>query len=161
MLSLFSYLGVHPTARFMWENRRNLVHLAWMTPLAALPPPKKHKFKYNLPKLSSYAAEDVPPHFWDSWEKLPLREGLAQNVSWISASALKLAAESRGVRVDKSVEAICHMLENGAKIGCVGRGRLPTQSRNSEKVLEHGDIICDVLQDWIKQGIAAGPRYLG
>ena len=86
-----------------------------------------------------------------------MREGLAQNVSWISASALKQAAVSRGVRVDETVEAICHMLENGAEIGCVGRGRLPTQSRNSKKVLEHGDIICDVLQDWIKQGIAAGP----
>ena len=49
------------------------------------------------------------------------------------------------------------MLEQGAALGCVGRGRLPTQVKNSKQTLDHGDIICDVLQEWVKQGIAAGP----
>ena len=154
---LVSHLGVHPVAVQMWVNKRNLIHLAWRTPLNALPPPKVHKFKFNLPRLASYAAEDVPPAFWSSWEKLSLSQGLAQNVSWISPVALRQAAEARGVRVDETVERLCSMLENGAEIGCVGRGRLPTQSRNAKQVLEHGDIICDVLQDWVSQGIAAGP----
>ena len=141
----------------MWANKRNLVHFAWVTPLAALPPPKKHKFKSRLPRLHSYAAEDVPPTFWDCWEKLSLSEGIAQNTSWVSALALRRAAQARGVKVDETMERVCCMLEQGAEIGCIGRGRLPTQSRNGKQVLDHGDIICDVLQEWVKQGIAAGP----
>ena len=145
----------------MWANKRNLVHFAWRMPLPALPAPKRHKFKYSLPKLSSYAAEDVPPGFWDRWEKLSLREGVAQNESWISPVALRNAAEARGVLIDEKVEQVCLMLENGAEIGCIGRGRLPTQSRNAKQVVEHGEIICDVLQGWVKQGEIRGIVTLG
>ena len=141
----------------MWAQKRDLVHLAWKTPLSALPPPKKHKFKYSLPRLTSYAAEDVPASFWDNWDKLSLEQGLAQNQSWISPVALRQAAVARGVLVDERLERLCLILEKGAEIGCEGRGRLPTQARNSKQVLDHGHIICDVLQDWLKNGIAAGP----
>ena len=150
-------LGIHPVARQRWANKRDLVHFAWRMPLPDLPAPKRHKFKYSLPKLSSYEAEDVPPEFWSRWEKLSLSEGLAQNASWISPVALRGAAEARGVLIDERMEQVCLMLENGAEIGCIGRGRLPTQARNAKQVAEHGEVICDVLQDWVKQGIAAGP----
>ena len=136
---------------------RDLVHLAWTTPLAALPPPKQHKFKFELPRLASYAAQDVPHSFWEKWEKLPLPKALAENKSWISSSALRQAALVREVVVDERFEEVCRILDEGAEIGCVGRGRLPTQARNAKQVLDHGPIICDVLQDWVKQGIAAGP----
>ena len=141
----------------MWSDMRDLVHLAWRTPLRALPPLKQHKFKFQLPRLPSYAAKDVPQSFWEKWTKLSLPEGLAKNESWISSSALRQAALVRGVMVDERIEEVCRILDDGADIGCVGRGRLPTQAPNAKQVLDHGDIICDVLQDWVKQGIAAGP----
>ena len=149
--------GIHPVARVLWAEKKELIHMAWMTPLADLPPPKKHKFKHSLPKLESYDEENVPPEFWCSWGKVSLREGIAGNRSWISGEALRQAARARGVPVDASVEEVCLMLEQGAALGCVGRGRLPTQVKNSKQTLDHGDIICDVLQEWVKQGIAAGP----
>ena len=144
-------------AKKRWSEMRDLVHFAWRTPVKALPPPKKHKFKFQLPRLSSYAAQDVPESFWAQWSKLPLSKGLAENKSWISSSALREAAKSRGVMMDERMEKVCKILDEGADLGCVGRGRLPTQARNVKQVLDHGDIICDVLQDWVKQGIAAGP----
>ena len=51
------------------------------------------------------------------------------------------------------------MLRDGADLGCVGRGRLPTRSPNGESVWQPdvGIIIADVLQDWVMKGIAAGP----
>ena len=141
----------------MWSDMRDLVHLAWRTPLKALPPPKQHKFKFKLPRLTSYAAKDVPQSFWAQWTKLSLPEALAKNESWISSKALREAALVRGVMVDERITEVCRILDEGADIGCVGRGRLPTQAPNGKQVLEHGDVICDVLQDWVKQGIAAGP----
>ena len=133
------------------------MHLAWSTPPAPVPPPKKHKFKFSLPKLESYAPRDVPSSFWDRWQKLPLPEALAGNRSWISADALRRVAARQGGIIDGRLTQVCHILEQGAEIGCEGRGRLPTIAQNSKKVLDHGDIICDVLQDWVSQGIAAGP----
>ena len=48
-------------------------------------------------------------------------------------------------------------LKHKAEIGCEGRGRLPTEGKNTDNVHEHGDIVYNVLQDWVVKGIAAGP----
>ena len=141
----------------MWAMKKALMYLVFFTPLAPLPPPKKHKFKFTLPRLSSYAPRDVPSSFWDNWQKRSLPEALANNSSWISAAALRRVSARQGGAVDGRLEQACRILEQGADLGCVGRGRLPTSVQNSQKVLDHGDIICDVLQDWVSQGIAAGP----
>ena len=129
-------------------------------PVAPLPAPKTHKFKFNLPKLPSYKASDVPISFWGLWKRLPLEQAVVGNSSWIIDSKLLEAASSRGIPIGARILKACSVLKDGANIGCTGRGRLPTRAKNSEVVLEHGDIICDVLQDWIDQGIAAGPCTL-
>lgn len=126
-------------------------------PVAPLPPPKVHKFKYELPRLASYADHEVPEHFWAEWWKRPLKQAIEENSSWINPECLKQAALMRGMPFGESLERVCTMLERGAVIGCEGRGRLPTRGRNATKVLEHGSVICDTLQDWVVQGIAAGP----
>ena len=122
-----------------------------------LPEPKKHKFKYQLPKLKSYRGGDIPAQFWNLWLKRPLREAISSNTSWISPVKLMDAAIKRGAPIDSRLVKACSVLEGGANIGCIGRGRLPTQTVNAEVVLEHGAVLCDVLQDWVAQGIAAGP----
>ena len=129
------------------------------TPVAPLPPLKVHKFKYSLPQLDSYKASEVPAAFWDHWQKLPLDVAIAGNRSWIDPEALLQAARDRGVQPVGLLES-CSMLRQGADLGCVGRGRLPTRALNAEKLLEDGPIICDVLQSWVEQGIAAGPLTL-
>ena len=54
---------------------------------------------------------------------------------------------------------LCNILQKGADIGCVGRGRLPTKSCNRNVVwqADTGHIVTDMLQDWVVKGIAAGP----
>ena len=126
-------------------------------PVAPLPPPKVHKFKYELPRLASYVDDEVPESFWADWWKRPLKQAIEDNRSWIDPERLRQAAVVRGVHLGESFERMCSMLEGGAVLGCEGRGRLPTRGRNAVKVLEHGNIICDTLQDWVVQGIAAGP----
>ena len=142
-----------------WKAIEVLLKKALHVPVAPLPPLKQHKFKYNLPKLESYDAKDLPDSFWINWQKLPLRQALDTNRSWICPAALRQAARRRGVWPE-GLEKSCTMLEEGADIGCVGRGRLPTRAKNSERVLGDGEILCDVLQDWICKGIAAGPLTL-
>ena len=127
--------------------------------MAPLPPLKVHKFKYSLPLLDSYKASEVPVDFWDQWLKLPLAQAIEDNKSWICPKALMQAARDRKVEPTGLLES-CHILEVGADIGCVGRGRLPTRALNSRRVLEDGPVICDVLQSWVEQGIAAGPLTL-
>ena len=156
----FLNVGIKPGARLLWEKRKALLKKARELPVAPLPPPKLHKFKYRLPKLLSYKGEEVPNYFWNLWTKLPLAAAVAGNSSWIIYGRLLEAASKRGAAIDTRMLRACSVLKDGADIGCVGRGRLPTRVRNSDVVLEHGDIICDVLQDWIVQGIAAGPCTL-
>ena len=154
-----SFLGFHSITVERWSALKVLKFKALHAPVAPLPPLKQHKFKYNLPRLDSYEARDIPASFWNCWQKLPILQALETNESWIRPDALREAARRRGahpVGLDKS----CSILEVGADIGCVGRGRLPTRARNAERVLGDGDILCDVFQDWICKGIAAGPLTL-
>ena len=143
-----------------WEEHCANWTLAMTAPVAPLPPPKVHTFKYQLPRLPSYAAEDVPEDYWDSWWKRPLGLAMAEEKSWIDPERLRQAALKRGMPEGETLKFICTMLRDGAILGCEGRGRLPTRSCNSKKVLKHGHVICDTLQDWVVQGIAAGPLTL-
>ena len=152
-------LGICPVAVMKWRAKEALLKKALHVPVAPLPPLKQHKFKYNLPKLESYDANHVRGSFWASWQRLPLRQAIETNQSWICPRALREAARLRGVQPD-GLEKTCRMLEVGANIGCEGRGRLPTRAKNSARVLGDGMVLCDVLQDWICKGIAAGPLTL-
>ena len=131
-----------------------------IAPVRPLPPPKQHTFKYQLPRLGSYVAEEVPKQYWDSWWKRPLRLAMTEAQSWIDPVCLRKAAVARGIPVGETLEFVCTMLRDGAVLGCEGRGRLPTRGSNAKKVLQHADVICDTLQDWVVQGIAAGPLTL-
>ena len=66
-------------------------------------------------------------------------------------------AERAGYQDIDRLGRVCHRLENGAETGCRGRGRLSTKHRNADSAYEYGDRISDALQDWVVQGICAGP----
>ena len=55
------------------------------------------------------------------------------------------------------VEKAAGILDNGADLGCMGSARLPTKQRNAESCYEFGERVLDSLEDWLQQGIAAGP----
>ena len=77
-------------------SRQARLRLASLTPVPPLPEPKKHKFKYQLPKLKSYRGGDIPAQFWNLWLKRPLREAISSNASYISPIKLMDAATKRG-----------------------------------------------------------------
>ena len=82
---------------------------------------------------------------------------LLQNKSWVSASAIRDLADRAGLRDEALVGKVCYRLENGASLGVEGRGRLPTRVKNSASLSEHGYAISDSLQEWVVDGLAAGP----
>lgn len=154
-------LGVYRGARANWRRAQTLLRRAAVVPVAPLPPPKQHKFAYNLPRLSSYVTGTVPDDFWRHWQKLSLTDAVASNASWVNPARLLQEAERISFPLTDKLRRVCWVLEHGATLGCEGRGRLPTAGENSGSVAEHGDVICDVLQSWIVKGIAAGPLTRG
>jgi hypothetical protein len=55
------------------------------------------------------------------------------------------------------LDQVCKRLEEGAKLGCSGRGRLPTRKGNNMSSHEFGERVSDSLQNWIKDGLVVGP----
>ena len=55
------------------------------------------------------------------------------------------------------LERVCKRLDDGADIGCHGRGRMPTRIPNGASAYEHGERVANALQLWVQQGIAVGP----
>ena len=151
--------GMMAGAREDWLKEQKLLRKIALTPVQPLPPPKLHTFKYQLPKLESYEPAVVPEGFWRNWWKRPLSSAVLENASWICPDRLWDVAVKRGLPGDGRLERVCEVLRNGADIGCIGRGRLPTRSPNGESLWERevGGVVADVLQDWLVKGIAAGP----
>ena len=51
---------------------------------------------------------------------------------------LDLAKSAEYWDFDKAV-GVCNILRSGARLGCMGRGRLPTFQRNAKDVAVYGD----------------------
>lgn len=151
--------GIRHGARLDWAQEKQLLQKVLLAPVAPLPAPKQHSFKYGLPVLPSYKPSEVPFEFWGLWWKRPLASGVRDNSSWIDPDKLCAAAVARGVPEGGKLLRVCKILKEGANIGCTGRGRLPTSSANGDSVWQPdvGPIIADVLQDWVVKGVAAGP----
>ena len=149
--------GINPASMKLWRIKQGVLARSASRPLAPLPPLKVHKFKHKLPKLDSYEAKSICPSFWRSWKKLGLKEAMKTNTSWIDPDKLSAVAIRSGFSFTHRLARVCHVLRNRAVIGCVGRGRLPTESKNGSSVYENGEVICDTLQEWVVKGVAAGP----
>ena len=77
--------------------------------------------------------------------------------SWVSSIELRKLGEQLGYKDKHRMNRVCSRLEMGANIGCVGRGRLPKITPNGPSTYEFGARVADSLQEWINQGIVAGP----
>ena len=119
-------------------------------PPPAMPGPKKFEPKCkHLPKLNRYT-ERLPATYWAKWTKRGIDEGLIAK-SWVNSMRLKELAETLGYGDTQRLLRVCDRLENGADIGCRGRGRLQTKVKNNPSAYEYGDRVADSLQDWIEQ----------
>ena len=118
------------------------------------PPPKMPRGKVwkpkcgNLPLLSSYK-RTLPASYWSNWNKRTFAQVLPTKF-WVSSSEVVYKDIAR-------LKRVVDRLDNGANIGCEGRGRLPTVTPNGSSAYELGARVADSLQDWINQGIGVGP----
>ena len=112
--------------------------------------------KHCLQKLEDYSLCVFPAQYWSKWKKRSL-DMLLPGSSWVSAQGLRDLAERAQFPHYSMLDRVCERLENGAKVGCEGRGRLPTVAKNARSVFEYGDRVSDALQTWVCEGIAAGP----
>ena len=108
-----------------------------------------------MPRLEQYTSR-LPAIYWARWNKRGL-EQLLPVKSWVDAGKLRKLAEDLEYRDVKRLGRVCERLEKGADIGCQGRGRLATRVKNNPSAYEFGERVAHSLQQWVEEGIAAGP----
>jgi hypothetical protein len=116
-----------------------------------LPPRRVFKPKVDLPVLVDYSA--VPEAGF--WETFPVNK--APGKSMISAARLRGLALAVGCSDERRLAMVCEDLERGALIGCVGRFRGASRSRNAPSALEYPREVTDAVASWVKAGFAVGP----
>ena len=127
-------------------------------PLPMVPQLKTFKPKSkNLPILGKYPRK-LPAAYWAKWNKRTVDQVLPTK-SWVDPGKLMKLAGTLGYQDSKRLDRVCKRLEQGADIGCRGRGREPTKIPNSPSVYQYGERVADSLQQWIDDGIAIGPLH--
>ena len=124
-------------------------------PTPEIPPLKKFRAKMGLPKLESYK-KSPPATYWQHWPKRTFEQA-AVGRSWVSGQKLKELALRYGYTDWARLERVLDRLDNGANIGCKGRGRLATITPNAKSAFYYGDRVADSLAEWIRDGIVVGP----
>ena len=109
----------------------------------------------NLIILDKYVPA-LNKEYWEAWE-VRKYEDRTRKVSWIDHVKLKAEAVRVGIQDQVWVDSVCSTMENGAPLGCLGEGRMPCDSKNSESSYEHGARVADSLQSYIKDGYMYGP----
>ena len=79
--------------------------------------------------------------------------------SWVDPDKLVDLARRAGYWNLEEAAKVCNILRSGAKLGCTGRGMLPTAQRNGKDVAVFGERVADALQSWTMESppIAFGP----
>jgi hypothetical protein len=75
----------------------------------------------------------------------------------ISAQKFALALQSAGVEFTPQVEKVLMWVSLGAEIGCRGKFRAASHSKNAKNAYEHGWQVCDAIAAWVQQGYVYGP----
>ena len=82
--------------------------------------------------------EVFPEDYWTHWTKKSFLD-YDQVRSWVDPyKFLDLAKRAGYWDMDEAVR-VCNILRSGARLGCMGRGRLPTFQRNAKDVAVYGD----------------------
>jgi hypothetical protein len=116
-----------------------------------MPAAKKFKAKHNLPALDSYR-DAAPASFWEKFPKNYSTGGK----SMIRGGKLKEIALAVGCWTPAD-EIILADLTEGANIGCTGRFREGSCSKNAESAFLYPREITDAIASWVTKGFAKGP----
>jgi hypothetical protein len=127
--------------------------LACFDKAVELPPPKIFKPKYlQLPVLSDYKV--ITDHqFWDNFPTNYVQPAKSN----ISAGKLAGCLRAAGVPVTPQVAKVIDWVTDGADIGCKGRFRAASHSKNAKNAYAHGRQVSDAIAAWVEQGYAYGP----
>jgi len=150
-VSTYIYAGYRAAAvatRDAWRKRIIEVTLSGD---GDLPPAKKFKPKHDLPVLKDYRVP-APPSFWDKFPSNTMPVGK----SMINGTELKRLATAAGCWTTAD-EAIFKDLTEGADIGCKGRFRQASFSKNAESAFLFPQEITDAIAAWIVKKFAKGP----
>lgn len=119
----------------------------------AEPPTPDFPYKYNLPRRMNYK-KDLGDDYWKLWE---VNRYSSRVNSWISWTKVKEEAESCGYYNRSKLLRAREILLEGARLGCVGTGRLPSWVENSPTVVANGSKVADQLMQWVESKIVVGP----
>ena len=108
--------------------------------------------KFNLPLLEKYDLP-APRTYWCHW---PKNYKLEQK-SKINYDLFRELAIDAGFEDRELLEIVYSDLKYGAHIGCKGRYRDPTKSKNAPSAFEYGDRVSDSICEWLKARYSAGP----
>jgi hypothetical protein len=89
------------------------------------------------------------------WERFPSNKA-GVGKSMICGKKLKAMAEATGCWTVAD-EAVFKDLEGGADIGCRGKFRAQSHSKNAESAFLFPQEITDAIASWITKGFAKGP----
>jgi hypothetical protein len=118
-----------------------------------LPPPKVFKPKFpQLPVVSDYKVIKCEQF----WENFP-RNYVQPARSNISAEKLRGGLRAAGVVSTPQIEKVLEWIAVGADIGCRGKFRSASVSKNAKNAYEHGRQVSDAIAAWVEQGYAYGP----
>ena len=115
-----------PSTRAMlldWARRMNEAE-SELVP--ELPSQVVFKPKHSLPKLADYSKKVYPEDYWIHWERKDFSD-LEKAKLWVDSGKLRELADRTAYSNQGKLDKVCKRLEEGAQIGCTGRGRLPTK----------------------------------
>ena len=135
-----------------WALWRDRLHWAGAVPDPPLPQLKVFKSKFGLPRLNNYR-EAAPAEFWTVFPVNKDREG----GPLLNADKLEGLALTLGVTDPVMLELVCNDLRGGADIGCRGRYREKSVSKNAPSAYEYPEEVTDAVAGWVHNEFALGP----
>jgi hypothetical protein len=116
------------------------------------PAPAVKVFKPKFPLLEDYSViRDA--EFWDVF---PVNY-TAPAKSNIDSGKLRQLLIVNGIELTEVHEKVLGWLQHGAEIGCEGRYRAASVSKNTKGAYACGREVSDAIASWVKQGYAFGP----
>ena len=111
----------------------------------------KAKFK-DIKKLKSYK-KAAPETFWKDF---PVNRRMKAKGS-VSREALLELVKRVGCSDMARLSRVVERIEKGADIGCRGRFRYSSSSKNAPSAYEAGAQVTDAIAEWVEAGYAFGP----
>jgi hypothetical protein len=116
------------------------------------------KMKEFKPKFPMLPVQSCYKNISDSsfWENFPVNYVQPAKSNICAVRLLEVAREA-GLGASQEVLKVVSWVERGAHIGCVGRFRAASYSRNTKGAYVNGRQVSDAIADWVKLGYAYGP----